>query len=76
MSHSGAAVVPYVDTASREDMGYTYLWIHMISMYTCIYIIFSCAYSKLDEKDNYTSQAVVHDIHNTHIYLQHRKPNT
>ena len=58
MSHSGAAVVPYVDTASREDMGYTYL----VALDTCNTYV--CIIFKVLE---WTSQAVVHNIHNTHI---------
>ena len=65
MSHSGATVAPYVDTASREN---TYLEVlDACDMYECIHMCIL--------KDNYMSQAVVQDIHNTHIPLA-QKPNT
>lgn len=63
MSHSGATVAPYVDTVSREN---TYLEVlDTCDMYECIHMCIL----KVLEKDNYMSQAVVQDIHNTNIPL-------
>ena len=52
-----------MDTASREN---TYMEVlDTCDMYECIHMCIL----KVLEKDNYMSQAVVQDIHNTHIPL-------